>query len=77
MDVPELKSVRFRMSKITEQKRKAREQQIIKIAMWLKDIIFWRRSLARRRRTTGSAEGKDPVKLARKVRRLELDANNN
>jgi len=77
MDVPELKSVRFRMSKITEQKRKAREQQIIKIAMWLKDYNFLEKELGKKKENKLAAlKEKDPVKLARRIReKLGLDAN--
>lgn len=77
MDLPELKAVRFRMSKITEQKRKAREQEIIKIAIWLKDYNFLEKELGREKEyTLKDIKEKNPVKLAEKVRvKLGLDAN--
>lgn len=77
MDLPELKSVRFRMKKITEQKRKAREQEIIKIAMWLKDYNYLEKELDRKQEyKLVKIKEKDPVKLAAKIRKaLELDAN--
>lgn len=71
VEMPELKHVRFRMKKVTEQKRKAREQQIIKIAMWLKDYNFLEMKLGKKRPYKLSVlKEKDPVKLAADVRAL-------
>lgn len=71
MDIPELKSVRFRMSKISEQKKKAREQQIIKIAVWLKDYNYLENELNNRMQNRlVNIKEKDPVKLAAKVREV-------
>ena len=77
IDLPELKSVRFRMKKITEQKRKAREQEIIKIALWLKDYNYLEKELGKKQEyKLAKIKEKDPVKLALKVREhLGLDAN--
>lgn len=76
-EMPELKSVRFRMSKISEQKKKAREQQIIKIAQWLKDYEYLEKELGKKKGyKLGNIKEKDPVKLAWKVRDvLKLDDN--
>lgn len=69
MDIPELKSVRFRMSKISEQKKKAREQQIIKIAVWLKDYNFLENELtSKMKNRLVNIKEKEPIKLAAKVR---------
>lgn len=77
MDLPQLKSVRFRMKKITEQKKKAREQEIIKIAIWLKDYKYLEEKLDKKvEYKLAKIKGNDPVKLAAKVRELlGLDPN--
>ena len=51
------------MKKITEQKRKAREQEIIKIAMWLKDYNFLEQELDKKQPyKLANIKEKDPVK---------------
>src|SRR5208337_3225724 len=75
MDIPEPKSVRFRMSKTTEQKKKAREYAIIKIAVWLNEYNFLENELENKIKYKLShiKEG-NPVKLAVKIRKeLSLD----
>lgn len=75
LDLPTLSSVRFRMSKPTVQNKKVREQEIIKIAEWLKNYNYLELVLEDKLnyKLSGINE-KDPVKLAPKVRKkLKID----
>ncbi len=70
IEMPELKSVRFRMSKVTEQKRKIREQEIIRIARWLNNYNYLEEILDDKLEYKLSAlKSKDPESLAKKVRK--------
>lgn len=70
IDIPELKSVRFRMSKVTEQKRKVREQEIIRIAQWLENYNYLEDLLDDKLNyNLSEIKEKDPKKLAQKVRK--------
>ncbi|MFW5862834.1 MAG: helix-turn-helix domain-containing protein [Spirochaetota bacterium] len=67
--IPELKSVRFRMSKITGQKKKIREQEIIKIARWLRNYNFLEELLGEEKEyMLSDIRSKDPQRAAEKVR---------
>ena len=69
VEMPELKYIRFRMSRITEQKKRIREQEIIKIARWLKDYNYLERILGEKLEyQLASIKSKDPEKAAAKVR---------
>jgi len=74
-EMPELKSVRFRMNKLTEQKKKLREQEIINIAQWLKNYNYLENELnCRMHCKLLNLRIKDPVKLASGVRKeLNID----
>lgn len=78
MEFPELKSIRFRMSKATERKKRIREQEIIKIARWLNDYNYLEEVLNKKLeyRFKHIKKISDPIKLARKVRDvLDMDGN--
>jgi len=68
-DIPKLESIRFRMSKVTEQKRKVREQEIIRVAQWLENYNYLEDIIDDKLKyNLSEIKGKDPKKLAQKVR---------
>jgi Zn-dependent peptidase ImmA (M78 family)/DNA-binding XRE family transcriptional regulator len=69
LDLPQLHSVRFRMNKATERKKKIREQEIIKIAQWLNNYNYLEEIIKNRKEyKLAHLKTSDPIKLAEKVR---------